>query len=398
MKKYLLLTDIPPCKNLTAGLVLDQLCRFLPEDSIACFSVVNPLLKASLSPDLDWIPIEYAIKPKENAGRILPNRWGGFTSLFFETYNSLLSINSIADKAISFGKKYGAEAVWCVLEGQTLIRLARRVANGLNVPLLTQVWDPPYWWLRENRVDRLTRKLVLNEFSKTLQESTCCAAASWAMAEQYSKDYGIKTVPVIPSLGASIAKSPAPGMHDGKELIIGIAGQLYSDQEWDALVAALDSVDWRIVDRDVKIRLLGRNAYLNANGKMRIEFLGWCSQVDTIQLMSEADILYCPYWFDPEFEVEARLSFPSKLTTYLAAGRPVLFHGPSYASPGIFLQNNNAGIFCNTLDKDDIIACITRLINSDDLYSMLARNGSATFSKYLTLESMKENFFRFLEI
>jgi glycosyltransferase involved in cell wall biosynthesis len=370
----------------------------MPEDSIACFSVVNPALRATISTDLDWIPIEYAMKPQEDGGRILPGRLGGFSSLFVETYNSLLAINPIANKAITFGKKFGAEAVWCVLEGQTLIRLARRVAKGLGVPLLTQVWDPPYWWLREHRVDRLTRNLVLKEFSLALRESACCAAASWAMAEQYAADFGTKTIPVIPSLDASLALPPAVKIHENSELIIGLAGQIYSFQEWNALIAALDSVDWKIADREVKIRLLGRNAHLNTNGKMRVEFFGWSSQVDTIQLMSEADILYCPYWFDPGFESEARLSFPSKLTTYLAAGRPVLFHGPSYASPDIFLQNNNAGICCNTLDKDGIIACITRLISEDGLYARLARNGSVAFQSHLTLESMKENFFRFLEI
>ena len=55
-----------------------------------------------------------------------------------------------------------------------------------------------------------------------------------------------------------------------------------------------------------------------------------------------ADLLYCPYWFDPGFERPCRLSFPSKLSTYLKTGVPVLFHGPEYASPRIFLEQNDA--------------------------------------------------------
>jgi len=398
MKKILLLTDIPPCKNLTAGLVLDQLCRLLPTDSIVCFAVVNPNLNATLTTDLEWIPIEYCIKPTEHSGHILPDKLGALSSLLVETYHSHVTINSIAKRAIAFGVRNGVDAVWCILQGQTMIRLALPVANGMGVPLFTQVWDPPYWWLRENKVDRLTARLVLKEFSKVLRESEGCASASWAMAAQYNSDFGTRTIPVIPSLDSSLAQPPATSLHEGKELIIGLAGQIYSVQEWNALIAALDSVDWKIANREIKIRLLGRTAHLNANGKMRIEFLGWSSQEETIQLMADTDILYCPYWFDPLFESEARLSFPSKLTTYLAAGRPVFFHGPSYASPGNFLQDNNAGICCNSLNADDIITCIISLIDSGNLYGELARNGSAAFYKYLTLESMKENFFRFLEI
>lgn len=388
---------MPPCKNYTAGLVLDQLCRFMPRGSISCFSVVNPLITATISPDLAWIPVEYARKPREDGGHLLLTRLGSFSSVFIETYHSLLTINALANKAIAFGKKYGADAVWCILEGQTLIRLARRVAKGLGVPLLAQVWDPPYWWLRENGVDRLTTSLVLKEFTTVLRESAGCATASWAMAEQYSSDFGVKTMPVIPSLDSNLAVPPAAEIHDSKEFIIGLAGQIYSVQEWEALIAALDSVNWQIAGREVRIRLLGRNPVLKATAKVKIEFLGWATQEETIRLMSEADVLYCPYWFDPLFEREARLSFPSKLTTYLAAGRPVLFHGPSYASPAKFLTDNHAGICCNSLGKTHIIDCIMNLIQDRHLYESVAHNGSSAFHKHLTLETMKNNFVRFLE-
>lgn len=378
-------------------MVLDQLCRFIPKGFISCFAVVDPSLQVTISPDLSWIPTEYAIKPQEAGGRILPNTWGSFSSLGIESYNSLLKINVIANRAVGFARKFGAEAVWCVLEGQTMIRLARRVAESLGVPLLTQVWDPPYWWLRENKVDKLTTNLLLKKFSNALQASTCCAAASWAMADRYRNDYGTKSIPVIPSLDMGIAMPPASEIHKSKDFIIGLAGQIYSVDEWEALISALDSVQWRIANRDVTIRLLGRNPHLNARGKMKVEFLGWRPQSDTIQLMSEADLLYCPYWFDPLFENEARLSFPAKLTTYLASGRPVLFHGPSYSSPYKFLTDNSAGICCNSLKKEDILTSILGLVNDPCLYESVAANGSLAFRKFLTIDTMKTNFLKFLE-
>ena len=398
MKKILLLTDIPPCKNLTAGLVLDQLCRFLPKESVVCFSVVNPSIEAKISSDLDWIPIEYCKKPMENSGQMFPRPLGQISSLSINAYHSLVTINALTKKIVEFGRKHRVDAVWCVLQGQTMIRLALPVAEGLGVSLFTQVWDPPYWWLRENKVDALSSKLVLKEFSRVLRGSAACAAASWAMAEQYRAEFKTRALPVIPSLDANLALRPATEIHEGNELIIGLAGQIYSVQEWHSLIAALDSVNWEIAGRKVKIRLLGRYANLYANGKMHIEFLGWTSQVDTIKLMSEADILYCPYWFDPVFESEARLSFPSKLTTYLAAGRPVLFHGPAYASPGRFLQDNKAGICCNSLEKNDIIKALQLLASDQNLYSTLTRNGSSAFDKHLTLVSMKAQFYEFLDI
>jgi glycosyltransferase involved in cell wall biosynthesis len=396
--KILLVTDIPPCKNLTAGLVLDQLCRFLPKDSIACFAVVNPALKCDISSDLSWIPVEYIEKPREDAVRILPGRLGSMTAILAEKYNSTVKIKQIIEKGTRFGRTFGADLLWCVLQGQTMIRLANPLAKGLNVPLLTQVWDPPDWWMRSNMLDSHSVKEIMSEFESVLRNSSRCAAASWAMAEQYNSEFGIRAIPVIPSLSSDLVNTPQNEMNDNDELLIGMAGQIYASEEWNSLITALDSVNWEINDRKVKIRLMGRNAALNANGKMNVEFLGWNPQEETIRLMSECDVLYCPYWFDPVFEKEARLSFPSKLTTYLAAGRPVLFHGPEYASPSRFLRENEAGMCCHSLEKENVIQSLKSLTSNQQLYYKLAGNGVKAFLKYLTLSSMRKSFAEFLQV
>ncbi len=396
--KILLLTDIPPCLGLTAGLILDQLCRFLPKGSIACFIVENPSLDERVSPDLDWIPIEYINKPDETAFRVFPRELGSLTAIIQESYNSLIKTKKIVSKAVNFGREFGADLVWCVLQGQTMIRLALPVSRELKVPLLTQVWDPPDWWMRVNRIDSISEFFILKEYERVLRASKGCFTASWAMAQQYKHDYGTRTVPFISSIDSKFALPPASSIQFGNDLIIGMVGQLYSVEEWNALIAALEQVDWKICNRNVKIRLLGHKISVTANRKMNIEFRGWNSQQETINLMAEADILYCPYWFDPAFEKEARLSFPSKLTTYLATGRPVLFHGPEYASPAQFLKANDAGICCHSLEAKKIIDSIFKLVSEPDLYAKLTQNGRIAFERYLTTEAMKKRFAEFLEV
>ncbi len=397
--KVLLLTDIPPSKGYTGGLFIHQLCKLLPKDSVACFAVVNPGLKdARLSTDLGHIPIEYHPKPREYALPLSPAPLRDLSTLALDSYNSATKVKRIAQRAIEFGRKFGADVLWCLLEGQTMIRLALSVSRGLGVPLLTQIMDPPGWWLREYRLDRISASKVQNEFGRVMESSAGCAAGSWAMARRYERDYGTRTVPVLPSLDPQVATSPAREMHDGTDFIIGMAGQTYAAQEWNALLAALNSVGWKLDGRDVKVRLLGREAWLRTDAKMRVEFLGWHTQDEAIRSLSEADVLYCPYWFDPAFETEARLSFPGKLTTYLATGRPVLFHGPEYASPGRFLQENDAAIFCRSLEKTDIVATLTRLATDEGLYSQLARNGHAAFVSYLTFASQRKSFAEFLQV
>lgn len=397
--KVLFLTDIPPSTGYTGGLVSHQLCRLLPKGTVACFAVVNPGLKdARLSPDLGYIPIEYHDKPREYALPLSPAPLRDISTLALDGYNLAIKVKRLTDRAIAFGREFGAEAVWCLLEGQTMIRLALPVSEGLGVPLLTQVMDPPGWWVREYRLGRMSGARVLTEFDRVMRHSTACAAISWAMAEEYGREYDTKTVVVPPSLASQAALPPAENTNAGDDFVIGMAGQTYATEEWNALLKALSSVDWRIAGRDVRISLLGREAHLRTDGKMRVEFLGWHTQEEAIRVLSEADVLYCPYWFDPAFETEARLSFPGKLTTYLAAGRPVLFHGPEYASPGRFLQENDAAVFCRSLEPSKIVETLTLLASDGETYSRAARNGRAAFEKHLTFSSQRRSFAEFLGV
>ncbi|MCJ7743688.1 MAG: glycosyltransferase [Dehalococcoidales bacterium] len=208
----------------------------------------------------------------------------------------------------------------------------------------------------------------------------------------------MKTVALLPSLHPGIAVPPAHRINSGGDLIIGLAGQIYATEEWQALLTALDTVGWKIRGRDVRIRLLGRWPRINASSPLRIEYLGWHTQEHTVKLLSEADLLYCPYWFDPVFETEARLSFASKLTTYFAAGRPVLFHGPDYAAPAAFLKENDAGFICNSNNQPRIIDALNTLAADEELCFRLASNARLAFDKHLTLDTLRSKFAEFLGV
>lgn len=393
--KVLLLTDVPPCTNFTAGIFLEQLLSFIPVENVACFSVINPAIDPIYPPSLVNMAFKKVSKPREDWGASLA-KLGSYRSLIMETMAGWCDIPRLVDAVDQFARNEKVDAVWCVLQGQTMIRLARPVARRLKLPLLTSIWDPPGWWMRANKVHPAISRQILSEFGSAIGGSVSTGTASWAMAKEYEEIYGAKATPFLPSLPPDLALSPADIPSSENHLTIGMAGQIYAQDEWNALIKALNQIDWKIDGRDVRIRLLGRWAGLGANSKMFVEFLGWHSQEETIQLLSEADVLYCPYWFDPLFQEESRLSFPSKLTTYLAAGRPVLFHGPEYASPAAFLAERNAGECCYSLDAEAIITSLTKLAQDHAYYRQTARNGSQAFMECLTTPVLRSNFMEFL--
>ena len=395
--RVLLLTDIPPCSNLTAGLVLEQLCRFMPRGSLVCFTVLNPHLSVRVSSDLEWIPVAYARKPWEVAIRWpQSSSLGSVSAWIVEEYHSRISTRNLLKKAEIFARTCGIDAIWAVLEGQTMVRMALPLAERLGVPLFTQVFDPLSWWLRAHGTDAHHSRAALVQFNRTLQASEACATASKAMAEAYSTLYGTRCVPVISSHDATIAARPSHALSSGSEVTIAMAGQFYAADEWNSLIRGLEVANWMIAGRKVRLRVLGAHKPDYGSDLPQIEFLGWKSQPEAVQILSQADILYCPYPFDAEMEEVSRLSFPSKLVLYLASGRPILFHGPTWSSPGRYMAEVRAGAICGALVSTAVYDELQRLVIDPIHYKEAALNAHAAFRRDFTLERMEESFFEFL--
>jgi glycosyltransferase involved in cell wall biosynthesis len=398
--KLLLVSDIPPCTNYTGGLVLDQLCRFLPRGSIACSILRNPdLTDAVVTPDLDWIPVDYISKPPEH-GQIFHGRGrrlNSLGSLVREIYHERVTCPRLVERIVAFGRDFGAEAVWCVLQGQTEIRVARPVAARLGAPLLTMTWDPLYFWLEEHKVNRLAQWRITRQYAEVLAASDGFAAASWAMAEEYGPAYRVRTVPLVPGLDARFALLPAAPRNNG-ELVIAAAGKIYPVETWQALVAALESARWTVAGRKVRIQVLTRQCEVPWMGKVPLELLGWHSQQDAVRLLAEADVLLCPYWLNEARHEVTQMSFPGKLITYLATGRPVMFLGPADASPARFLKEQEAGLMCHSAEPDEILGQLRRLFEQPGLYAQLARNGRRAFDQHLTLDAVRRRFAEFLRV
>lgn len=396
-KKILLLSPVPPCSNYSGGLVLEHLASFLPKDSLVCAAVMNKYLNPQIPDNLQWIPTKYIIKPNE-AWPDLGFRIGHAISLMGEAYMQTIVVKRIAKEIVEFGRKHKIDCLWSVLDGTTTIRLTVQVAKQLKVPLVTEIWDPPEWYNKINNLDPINTYKLFKDFGTALRLSRKLAAASIPMAKKYHQKYKVDAIPFLPSLDIKSTPPPASRPHPRKEFIIGVAGQLYSVAGWNALVESLRQLDWRIGEKQIRIRVLGNWINLQTSYKMAVEYLGYRSQQEALELMNDCDLLYCPYWFERHLNQVARLSFPSKLTTYLASGRPVFFHGHSYASPAIFLRKNNAALFCHSLNCQEIIQLLKSIISEEKLYAVIAQNGHQAFKNYMTFDILHRKFAELLEV
>jgi len=370
--------------------------KFLPYDSVVCFTVQNRSLHPKFSEEYNWIPNKTVIKPIENWGQ--HRYYGKIISLVMETFINKIAIPSFVKEIVSYAKMHQVDRVWAVLQGQTMIRLAIPVAKGLDAPLYTGIYDPPGWWMRANNVHPRIARDVIDEYERILRFSRRLSLASWAMVDYYKEIYGVDGIPMVSSLESDLAIPAANHFLNKDTFTITMAGQLYANNEWHSLLNALNMINWKLDDRKVILRYMGGGINLSASNPVNIHYLGWCSQNDILYHLSNSDIAYCPYWFDPAFEMEARLSFPSKLTLYLASGRPVLFHGPSYSSPATFLTKYDAAYRCHALDSQEIIKILKSIIRDEKRYSEVAHNGRKAFDQNLTIINHRQRVQDFFEL
>ncbi|MBN1877025.1 MAG: hypothetical protein JXA33_22575 [Anaerolineae bacterium] len=364
----LLLTRTPPGYSGVGGVFLHDLCLAYPRDSIICFGIL-PSGYQGVSFDLNWLPFDSALLPNVQKMRGL-GRFGVRASQFISrrwiySYNT----QEIVARIVEFARRYDVDMIWAVLNDPIMIRITKKVVSELNVRFVTTIWDPPERQLMDQGYDRFLRRKLLYEFAELLKAAEKCGVASRPMGEYYQKIYGIEPVVLIQAFREGIAKPVLRENTNSDQLVIGFAGSLYASQEWNSLLNALNQVDWQVDGRRVRIRVLGTSLSVNTKSSANIEYLGWREQDEVVKILSEVDVTYLPYWFSPAYDLSVRLCFPNKLTTYLAAGKPIFYHGPGHASVAQFMSRFPIGISCYSLDAQEIIAALSQLVENLPFYT-----------------------------
>jgi hypothetical protein len=247
-----------------------------------------------------------------------------------------------------------------------------------HLPSHTMITDPINWASLSRARTPATIQELDQGWRRLVAESEHLAANSEPMAEEFRR-LGGDPVVIHAGLEERYRLPPAPDLRLSHRLVLGFCGNRYVDDAWSALLDALDAVDWRVAGREVTIRIFGRHLQLARRRPLRIEFLGWQSERSLVRALRECDATYCPHFFLRELEPEARLMLPSKTAIFLAAGRPVLYHGPPYAALGRFLAEREAALACHSLAAAPIVAALERLATDTVTYAALARAAHDAF-------------------
>jgi len=288
------------------------------------------------------------------------------------------------------------QRVVVVLNSPQLIYLAAcLIKMGQDISAL--VWDPPERFAVDQFFPGMLRQMLLADFANVIHSCASLATASDGMRAEYVNRYKKDSVVLIHGVEHALHEQIIKSTHSKNSLLIGFAGNLYAITEWDALLNALASVSWQIAGRQVEIHILGSGLTVQrSHPKTRIHYWGWRNVQETIQFINGMDIAYLPYWLDEKYRYATQMCFPNKIPAYLAAGVPILYHGPSDGSPARFLANYPAGIGCHTTDSADIVKTLERFVREKDFYPKAAIAIEKARAEEYNLDVFESRFLTFL--
>jgi hypothetical protein len=206
------------------------------------------------------------------------------------------------------------------------------VATGL--PVHITVHDDPAW-----AYAILTRRyvalapLLARDFGRALKGAQSIDVVSDSMARRYRKRYGVKSSVVHRGLTGPVPPSPAFDRSSG--LSVAVLGSTYGLREVRVLAKALAIVSDRL-------RLRTRLTVIGSVDESRLksacpacvdlEVTGHLDEAHGVARLRDSFLLYMSYPFGRRGRVLRTTSFPTKLSTYILAARPLLLHMPSESS------------------------------------------------------------------
>ncbi|MFW2440392.1 MAG: hypothetical protein ACN4GR_13595 [Arenicellales bacterium] len=396
--KTLLLTNHAPGRKSAGGVFLQNILETYPKSRICCFHT-KPLPDNGQNPDLSWLPMEYGKAPTKYGLRRLGHRIGRYSRAIVERYFELVRIPRLVDKVVKFGKTHQVDLVLATLDSMATVRLAKPVAESLGVPLVVIVWDPPKYNLcMKYGLDDYSSARLLRTFYNTVRFAASCSVPSEAMKRCYEKEYGTECVVMVYGSRPNRSISDPVVRSDPEKLLVGFAGSIIADNVWDSFVSALAGQNWRISGREVVIRMHGARLNLNVNIPLQIEFRGWRSHSETIQSLSETDLVYLPYPLDDSYKEFVAFSFPSKMAAYMAAEVPVFYHGPKGSSASEFIEKFGVGVMCHSLDHGEIIESLESYMADQEAYQRARQGCKIAFEKELSTSVFRKRLIKFIGV
>jgi hypothetical protein len=254
---------------------------------------------------------------------------GGSRSLLSD---STWRVRRLRAAARSLVRECNAQAAWVVAHGAA-VRIAPSLVDA-GLPVHLTVHDDPAWGYA-----LLTRRylglapLFARDLRRSLRGARTVDVVSTGMASRYRRLSEVD--PVVVHRGLPDPVAPSPPYDRQRGLSVAILGSTYGLREVGLLLRGLALASEQL-NVPATLTLIGRFDETRVRALcpagVRLELTGHLSEEEGVARLGHAFVLYMSYPFSPRGRVLRTTSFPTKLSTYAMAARPLLLHAPADAS------------------------------------------------------------------
>jgi len=299
----------------------------------------------------------------------------------------------------------GVARIWAFAE-QTVPMVAMHAARMAGLALHVTVHDHPfrvyqlypdrpawYWQNVEKDCIAMLRAadsvdVVSRAFVGYVRQYTDCPVSLYvprmpAVAEGERRGESSRK-PALPPCQAS-AGGDAKFAKENK-FRIGFNGCMHTDME--ELVVFLKWLER--IGGDYEFHVFGPGAVLPSAIPMmeqmgKVVRYGYQPDYERIDTLAEMEAFYLGAWFSTNKDLTVRYSFPSKVAVVLAAGVPLICHGPDYWEVVMWLKEIKFGVWIDNIDARTIPPDLERFVKDRDFRLQYAKGVKEVFEKYFRM-------------
>ncbi len=322
------------------------------------------------------------LQPRPWAHRALASR----RRRHFEALDSIYGIQLSNRALCEIVAGVRPDAILTVAQGG-LCNVARRVASGLGLPLITffHDWSPdwhahPEW----------SRGLMDGAFLKLYRASARALCICDGMREMLGRHPHADVLLPIPETSDSVTIASAP-LSPSSPLVYAGALNGFSETEIRALGEASLAMP-----QSAGVALYGPNPHWGDTVGARILsgslYRGLLTTRELPTVLASAGCLLVAMPFAETQRRIATTSFPSKISEYCAYGRPIVVWAPVYSSAARWAAESGAALLVTQADPAALLTAVRQLLREPTRWHELGRKAQAEANGRFSVSRLQAKF------
>jgi glycosyltransferase involved in cell wall biosynthesis len=231
---------------------------------------------------------------------------------------------------------------------------------------------------------------------KLWQDAATCFVISEEMGTEYCRRYGERPY-LVHTDGCEMA-TPVNFQPPASELKLYFMGMFNNSyvpnfQSW---IAALEKAQLQM-GKALPLQFTLRTHGFKPDkyyGRELVNLLPFASSEVVEKELRSQHFLYLPLPFGHEWEYLTKFSLSTKMISYLAAGVPIVYHGPEWSAAGQYLRRNDASIQMNTNDPEAISKILNDALKDPARLEVISKNAQIAARRDFDASMLRDRFWK----